>query len=124
MKPFRIVHMVFGALAAVPLLWLAAALVLPPFRDAEMSRIEGLQACLERKLEAYRGTAGHYPDSLQALAFTNSPQEFRAQSDAKRMTYSRMDSGYQLSYEGFWYNYTLSVSNNGADVFQRTKARL
>ncbi len=124
MKPFRIVHMLFGVLAAFPLLLIAAGLILPPFRNAESSRIEGLQMHLERTLGEYRSAKGSYPDSLQGLAFTNSSQEAQAQSDLKRMTYIRKDSGYQLSYKGFWCDYMLSVSNNGASVFQSMKARL
>jgi type II secretory pathway pseudopilin PulG len=124
MKPFRIVQMLFGVFATLLLLLIAAGWLLPPFQNAENSRIEGLQNYLERALDEYRNAKGSYPDSLQALAFTYSPQEVRAQSDMKKMSYIRKDSGYQLSFKGFWYDYTLSVSNNGSYVFQSAKARL
>ena len=55
MKPFRVVHLIFGVLALIPLLLIAAALVLPPFQNAESSRIEGLQKHLQEQLEVIIG---------------------------------------------------------------------
>ena len=123
MKPLRIIHLVFGVLALVPLLLIAAALVLPTFQNAESSRIEGLQEGLQRKLEAYRYARGHYPDSLERLTFTNSPQEIPAQPDLRKMTYRHSESSYELSYRGRWYHYTLSVSNNGTSSVSKMTAR-
>ncbi len=124
MKALRIIHVLFGFLALLCLLWVAAAFVLPSFRESESTRIEGLQADLQRKLEAFRGAKGYYPDSLDALTFTNTPEEIRVQPDVGKMSYKRQDSGYELSHKGCWYFYTLCVSNNGADVFRSTKERM
>ena len=122
MKPFRAIHLLFGILAVIPLAYIAAALVLPPFQHAESSRIEGLEARLERTLEAYRQARGHYPDSLQqALAVANSPHEVRVESDVRKMVYSHTDSGYELSYTGRWYSFTLSVSNDSKGGWSRAR---
>jgi hypothetical protein len=124
MKPFRIIHFLFGVLASVPLVMIAAALVLSPFQNAESSRIEGLQTELQQSLEAYRQARGHYPDSLlQALTMTNCPRELRAQSDMRKMTYKHTEAGYDVSYNGRWYHSTLSVSNNGASIVSKTTAK-
>ena len=125
MRPLRIIHLIFGVLALVPLLLIGAALVLPAFQNAESSRIEGLQACVRSKLEAYRYAKGNYPDTLQALSFTNSPREIRAQPDLGKMTYNHSNSGYELAYTGRWYHYhySLSVSNNGVSTETKFTAK-
>jgi len=124
MKPFRIIRLLFGVLALVLLASIAAALLLPPFQNAEFLRIEALQTKLQQRLEAYRQAEGHYPDSLlQALTVTNLPRGLRAQSDIRKMRYNRTESGYEVSYKGRWYHYTLSVSNNGASIVSKTTAR-
>ena len=104
MKPRRAIHLIFGILAAVPLALIAASLVLTPLQNAESRRIESLGSELQQSLEAFRQEQGYYPDSLQAVIARRSPQ------------YKRTDSGYELSYSGWWCHYTLFVSNNGASV--------
>ncbi len=104
MKLRRSVHVMFGGLAALPLALIAASLVLTPLQNAESRRIESLGSESQQKLEAFRKEHGHYPDSLPAVTAGRSPQ------------YRRTDSGYELSYKGWWCHYALSVSNNGASV--------
>jgi len=112
MKPLRVIHLTFGILATVLLVLIAAALVLGPLQNAQSSRIEDLGSKLQQSVETYRQAQGHYPDSLlQAITATSSPQRLAAESDAQKMAYRRTDSGYELSYKGWWYHYTVSVSN-------------
>ncbi len=101
MKPLRVVHWFFGALVLSILLGLAAAFILQPFKSAEDSPAEAAVSRVQKKLEAYRGANGQYPDSLEALAFTNSPQEMRLLPLVHKMTYRRLESGYELSYGSF-----------------------
>ena len=114
MKPLRIIHVLFGTFALVPLLVIGATMVLSVYQNADLSRVEGLQAFFRKELQVYHEAKGYYPDSLQALTFTNSPQKFLAQPNLRRTTYRRTDSGYELSCRGWWCRSTLSVSNNGA----------
>ena len=117
MKPLRAIHVIFGILAIVPLVLIAASLVLTPLQNAESSRVESLGSELQQSLEAYHQGQGHYPDSLlQAVTAGRSPQTPEAQPDLREVTYKRTNSGYELSYKGRWCHYTLSVSNNGASV--------
>lgn len=113
-KPFRTVHTLAGILATIPVLLIVAAVVLLPFQKTESAYIGELQTCVERKVEAYRRATGSYPGSLQALSFTNTPQEIAARPYLKKMAYSREERSYELSYKGLWYHYALSVSNHGA----------
>ena len=104
MKPRRAIHLIFGILATVPLVLIVASLVLTPLQNAESSRIESLGSNMQQGLEEFRQEFGHYPDSFRAGTAGRSPQ------------YKRTDSGYELSYRGWWCHYTLSVSNNGTSV--------
>ena len=123
MKSLRGIHFVFGVLALILLLWIATAIVLPPFQEAERSRIEEMRQELQQKLGAYHEAKGHYPDSTDSLPFTNSRQGTRSQPKLREVKYRRADAGYELSYAGRWYNYTLSVSSNGASSIERMTAR-
>jgi type II secretory pathway pseudopilin PulG len=109
------IHLVVGVLAAVPVALIAATLVLSPLQNAECSRIERLGEDLKDSLESYRQAHGSYPSSLQAVASPSLPQN--------GMVYKQMGSGYDVSFRGRWYDFTLSVSNNGARCDSRLKAR-
>ena len=52
-------------------------------------------------MEIYRRIKGQYPESLDALTFTNSPEEIPMQPFVLKMTYRRMESGYDLSCGAF-----------------------
>ena len=115
MKPLRMINVVVGILAVVPIAWIAATLVLSPLQNAECSRIGKLGEDLKDSLEIYRQAHGSYPDSLQALASPSLPQI--------GTVYKHMGSGYEFSFQGRWYDYRLSVSNNGAHCDSEIKAR-
>jgi type II secretory pathway pseudopilin PulG len=115
MKPLRMVKFVAGVLAAVLVAMIAAPFVLSSFRNEEWSRIERLGQDVKASLESYRHTHGAYPDSLQALASLSLPQN--------GAIYKRVGSGYEFSFEGRWYDYRLSVSNNGDGWDSSLKAR-
>ena len=115
MKPLRMIHLVVGVLAFVPVAWIAATLVLSPLQNAECSRIGKLGEDLKHSLETYRQAHGAYPDSLKDLASPSLPQN--------GTVYKHMGSGYEFSFQGRWYDYRLSVSNNGAHCNSELKAR-
>jgi hypothetical protein len=98
MKPLRMVHFVIGVLAVVLIALVAAMMVLSPLQNSECARIERLGEALRDKLETYRQVHGAYPDSLQAVDFPNRP--------LKRMSYTHRGSGYEISVQGRWYDYT------------------
>ena len=109
MKTLRVIHFLFGVASLAVLFVIAWVFMWPSFQAAESSRVEAVQKKLQAKLDAYHEANGQYPDSLQVLVFTNSPQEIRMLSDIRKMSYHYTHSGYALSYEGAC-RYTLSVS--------------
>jgi type II secretory pathway pseudopilin PulG len=109
------IHLVVGVLAAILVALIAGTLVLSPLQNAERARIERLRENLKESLETYRQANGSYPDSLQAVASPSWPQ--------KGVVYNHIGSGYEVSFEGRWYSFALSVSNSGARCDSRLKAR-
>ena len=115
MKSLRMIHLVVGVLAAIPVALIAETLVLSPLQNAECVRVERLGENLKESLETYRQAHGSYPDLIQAVASPSWPQN--------AMVYNHVGSGYEVSFQGRWYCFTLSVSNNGARCHSRLKAR-
>ena len=113
MKPLRIIHLLFGLLAVIPVAYLASALILPPFQSAESLRIESLAAQVGRSVETYHQARGHYPDTIeQALTLAGTPRGLPAEPEIRKMGYSHTDCGFEFSYTGRWYRYTLKVTND------------
>jgi hypothetical protein len=64
----------------------------------EEARVTIAEKILERKLEVYQDLHGQYPDSLEALSFTNSTLEVQVLPDIWQVKYQRTPSGYTLQY--------------------------
>jgi type II secretory pathway pseudopilin PulG len=100
MKAFRTTFIILG----VAVLVVAPMLVVDYYKAArsqqEALRMMAVHTMLVGKLEAYKRMTGHYPNSTEALSFTNSPQEIQMLSDIRRIQYRRTESGYALRYDG------------------------
>jgi hypothetical protein len=68
----------------------------------EFKRMYEVKAVVEQKLEAYHQATGHYPDSIDVLAFTNSPQEIEMLPDLKKIRYRRTPSDYAIGWDGVY----------------------
>lgn len=123
MKPLRVVHFVFGVLVFVLLVFLAGALLFIPFQNAEISRGEGLERCLQRELAKYHNATGHYPSTLTALTFADSNDANLLRPRLRKVSYRATVSGYFLSFKGWWYCFTLSISDNGVREASTMTAR-
>jgi len=66
----------------------------------EFKRMNEVKAVVEQKVEAYHQATGHYPDSIDALSFTNSPQEIEMLPDLKKIRYRRTPSDYAVGWDG------------------------
>jgi hypothetical protein len=98
-KILRFTHNRFGYIGIVCLLGAVAMLVWHCFRETKASRMEATENKIIERLKAYHQANGHYPDSLQILIATNSPQEIQMLADAQLINYQRTNGGYVLSYK-------------------------
>jgi type II secretory pathway pseudopilin PulG len=101
MKSLRFIHFVFGILALAALLSVAWMFVSPHFQAAEVARVDAVQTRLQAQLDAYQREHGSYPDSLQALTFTNSSRDIQV---LQKMSYHHAQTGYTLSYDGSYHS--------------------
>jgi len=53
----------------------------------EFKRMYEVKAVVEKKLEAYQQATGHYPDTIDVLIFTNSPEEIAMLPDLKKIRF-------------------------------------
>jgi hypothetical protein len=100
MKPLRFIHVFFGVAAIAILSTLAWVAYESARSHKESLRIDKTQNALEERLAAYLRANGHYPASLQMLAFTNPPEDNRLLADVRRITYRQTASGYELLCRG------------------------
>lgn len=67
----------------------------------ESARMYEIKAVLQQKLEAYHEANGRYPDSIDVLSFTNSPQEIGMLSDLKKkVRYRLTKTDYAIGWDG------------------------
>jgi hypothetical protein len=66
----------------------------------ERLRMMALTLVVHEKVEAYQKANGHYPDSVDALSFTNSLQEIEMLPDLKKIRYRRTQSDYAVGWDG------------------------
>ena|SRR5215469_16303784 len=105
MKPFRYFLIVFGVgiLAIVP--FLVTDLSRAQRSQAEFKRMMFVKRAVEEKVETYKQATGHYPDSMAALSFTNSPQEIEMIPDLKKIRYRHTGTSYDVGYDGTYGGY-------------------
>lgn len=70
--------------------------------QSEERRIMVAEKILVRKLEVYQIANGRYPDSIEALSFTNSTIEKQVLPDIQQLSYQRNGSGYILKYDSLF----------------------
>jgi hypothetical protein len=99
MKALRLIHNYLGNIGLAILLAIIAMFVWRCFQDAKASRMEIVENKMLERLEACHQANGRYPDSLQALVVTNSPQEIQMLADVGMIDYQRTNSGFILSYK-------------------------
>src|SRR5436853_4202619 len=99
MRPLRLIHKLVGGLVIVTALSFGWGIYQNARSQRLTERIAAAQNKVVEKLSAYYGTNGHYPESLQVLTFTNSPEEIKMLPDVRKMTYGRTKSGYAISYQ-------------------------
>jgi hypothetical protein len=101
-KTVRTILIVLG----VMVLGVAPMLIVDSYKarkaHQELKRTYEVKAIVEQKLEAYHQITGHYPDSIDVLTFTNSPQEIELLPDLKRIRYRRTPSNYAVGWEGVY----------------------
>ena len=126
MKAFRAIHKLFGIALLAVVVSVAYMLVWGNYKavkcQEEASRMGAAQTKLAEKLEAYQQAIGFYPDSMEALSFTNSSQEIQMLSDIQKINYRRIKSGYTLSYEGV-YCYKQSYTHYSESGFVKSVER-
>jgi hypothetical protein len=66
----------------------------------EVERMTTVKLVVTQKLEAYYRAKGQYPDSLDVLSFTNSPQEIQMQPELKKIWYRHTSSNYDIGWDG------------------------
>jgi len=66
----------------------------------EFRRMYEVKAVVMQKVEAYHQATGHYPNSLDVLSFTNSPQEIEMLPDLKKIRYRRTLSDFAVGWDG------------------------
>ncbi len=100
MKALRVVHNLVGILLIALVCGVAWGFYEDAMDRREVSRIDAAQAIVDEKLEAFRRTNGHYPNSLRELEFTNSTVELQLLPDVRKLDYRRTQFGYKLSFTG------------------------
>jgi hypothetical protein len=102
MKTYRTIFIVFG----VAVLAVAPMLIVDSYKarksQQEFKRMYEVKAVVEQKLEAYHQTTGHYPDSIDVLTFTNSPDEIAMLPDLKKIRYRRTPTDYSVGWDGVY----------------------
>jgi type II secretory pathway pseudopilin PulG len=100
MKRYRLILIVFGII----ILSVAPMLVIDGYKARkarqEFERMYQVKATVEQKVEAYHQATGHYPDTIDVLSFTNSPQEIGMLPDLKKIRYRRTTSDYAVGWDG------------------------
>lgn len=96
MRGSHFLLLIFLGAIALPLGWRS----IKDYRThSEEQRVMVAEKVLIRKLEAYQIAHGSYPDSIEALTFTNSTIERQVLPDIQQLRYQRDGSGYTLKYD-------------------------
>ena len=119
MKTLRVVHVSTGIVVVGILLLMACGLISSQLTNKEQLRVEAVQTLLEEKLDAYYGSKGEFPDSLQMLGLTNAFHDALASRVIRQMTYEHSRSSYKLSYTGAFHSITI-VSNAPSPIARNT----
>jgi len=112
MKAFRAIHFLFGVVALALVFGIGLHYYESIQNQREASRMMAAQTMLVGKLEDYQRANGHYPNSTEALSFTNSPQEIQMLPDIRRIQYRCTQSGYALRYDGIYGYHSSEVSSS------------
>jgi hypothetical protein len=110
MKMRRIIYFVLG----IAILAIFCAPFAQYAKREEASRMSVAERILSDKLLAYFQANRHFPNSIDALLFTNTEDEIQALTDVRKISYQCLDDGlhYGISYRGFWGYRISAVSNN------------
>jgi hypothetical protein len=103
MKYLRPIFIIFlmVAVTMVPPLWVSS--IKARKSKEEFERMILVKSIVREKVEAYEQTTGHYPDSLDVLSFTNSPQELEIASElSNNISYRRTLQGYAIGWDGLY----------------------
>jgi len=107
MKAFRTILIVFGLLV----LAVAPMLIVDNYKarkcQQETLRMMAVKLVVEQKLDAYREAHGSYPDSIDVLSFTNSPEEVGMIPDLKKIHYRRTPDNYSVGWVGVYGDWSL-----------------
>ena len=100
MKAFRTTLIIFG----IAVLIVAPMLIVDYYKarksQQEQLRMMAVTLVVDKKVEAYKKANGHYPDSIDVLSFTNSPQEIEMLPDLKKIRYRHTQSDYAVGWDG------------------------
>ena len=102
MKALRTILIVFG----IAVLAVAPILIIDSYKARkaaqEFKRMTEVKLVVMQKVEAYHEATGRYPDSIDVLSFTNSPQEIGMLPDLKKIRYRRTPSDYAVGWDGVY----------------------
>jgi hypothetical protein len=111
MKSLGGMHFLFGIFLIAIVLPLSWNYFETAWANKTQTHAALVEDIVERKLEMYKLANGQYPDSINALAFTNSTLEIQMLPDIQKIKYYRTQSGYELKYGIF--GLRSSVVHNG-----------